>query len=134
MHEKDYLLKFINNLTEAITRILIGIEKNDMAESRLEIDKAYEMFGKKSVFFRSKSLDEIIRHIRHQNDYDLKKLDLLAELIFIESKLEASEEVKCEMLQKAYRLWGYYIKYSREYSFEREQNISFIENYLQKSF
>jgi len=132
--EKDYILRLIQNLIDAIKRITHGIDQGDIEQARIEINKVYELLGKPATFFYKANFDELINYLNSKDNYHLEKIDSLAQLMFINAKIEVSQEAKCLMLEKAKKLWEYYGEHSKEYSFEREQNISHIKCILENIF
>ena len=49
--EKDYILRLIQTLLDAIKRIIHGIDKGDVEQAEVEINKAYEQLGKSGQRF-----------------------------------------------------------------------------------
>jgi hypothetical protein len=131
--EEDYILRLIKNLQDAIKRIIHGLDQQDIEQTRLEINKAYELFGKPTTFFYKTNFEELIIFLNSKENYHLKKVDLLARLILINIKVDTSQKDNYQMLEKAKKLWEYYNEVSKEYSFEREENIYWIESLLKKS-
>ena len=132
--EKDYILRLIQTLLDAIKRIIHGIDKGDVEQAEVEINKAYEQLGKSATFFHKTSFEELINYLKSKDEHHLEKVDLLAQLMFLNSKIEVSQKRKYAVLEKAKKLWEYHGEHSKEYSFEREQNIAHIKGILENAF
>lgn len=133
MYEKDFLVRLIQSFFEAIIRINNKIEKGDIESVKTDIEKAYELLGESSSFFRESTFENILSFLNPKNSIQLKKIDLLAELILNDAKIQRSENIKCSMFKKAKMLWEYYNRQAKEYSFEREEQLLYIKEFLENS-
>lgn len=130
MYEKDFIIRLIQNFLEAIARIINNIEEGNITESKIEIDKTYELLGESATFFRKATFDDLLIFLNHEHDVQLKKFDLLAKLISTDAKTQSSKTLKCSMLKKAKKLWEYYNHHSKEFSFEREEQLVYIKKFI----
>jgi hypothetical protein len=133
MYEKDFIIRLIQNFLEAIARIVNKIEEGNVAESRIEIEKTYELLGESSVFFREANFGKLLVFLNPKDNIQLKKFDLLAKLISIDAKIQSQKNLKCSMFKKAQKLWKYYNHHSKEYSFEREQQLLYIKEFIENN-
>lgn len=133
MYEKDFIIRLIQNFLESIARIINNIEEGNITESKIEIDKTYELLGESATFFRKATFNDLLIFLNQEHDVQLKKIDLLAKLISIDAKTQSHKNVKCSMLKKAQRLWEYYNHHSKEYSFEREEQLLYIKTFLENN-
>lgn len=130
MYEKDFIVRLIQHFFEGIARITNKIENGDIEDAKIDIEKTYELLGESSSFFRESTFEGILSFLNQKNSIQLKKIDLLAELILNDAKIQRSENIKCSMFKKAKMLWEYYNRQAKEYSFEREEHLFFIKEYL----
>lgn len=133
MYEKDFLVRLIQSFFEAIILINNKIENGDIESVKTDIEKTYELLGESATFFREATFDELLFFFNPKHDKQLKKIDLLAQLILSDAKTQSSKRIKCSMFKKAKRLWEYYNHHSKEYSFEREEQLLYIKEFLENS-
>lgn len=133
MYEKDHLLKSIQILSKAILVITNKIDSQENINYiKIKIDKTYSLLGKPSSFFQEETFEEIKLFLTSYDEQNPQKVELLASLIFLEGKVETSYKLKCNLFRKAKKIWEFYDEISKEYSFEREQNISYINSFLRQ--
>lgn len=130
MYQKDYLLRLIEIFNDAINRIIGVIENDESTIVQDEISSMYKLLGDES-YFKKSSKEKIINFFSKETG-GLKKLDLLAHLMFLESQLNSiNTSQKLDLLEKVKSFWGLYSKHTKEFSFERENNIQRVNLLLE---
>jgi hypothetical protein len=130
MYEKDFIIRLIQSFFEAILRINDKIENGDIESAKTDIEKTYELLGESATFFRKATFNDLLIFLNQEHDVQLKKIDLLATLISTDAKIQSSKTLKCSMLKKAKKLWEYYNHNSKEFSFEREEQLVYIKKFI----
>ncbi len=133
MYEKDYFMRLIQALVDAIKKIIHTIDKEDFKNAKQQIDQSYDLLGNTVSFFKTAHLDEIVSFFKTKDGDFLKRIDLLAELLFLEARIEAQLDARSQLLNKSKHLLEYSVCLSKEYSFERNNTLLKIKNELNNS-
>lgn len=142
MLKRDYLLKLIQDLFSAISRILEG--EGDATEKQREIESLYQLFGADKDFFRSAYLDDTVATVAkvvadsegvtpdRVSPSDLsQRLELLGNLLFADFKIsDLSSGLKADVANRALALLSKVDETSDTYSFDRLSKIEEIKTYL----
>lgn len=126
MIEKDYFMRLIQQLFDAIQRIVNNIDTNDTEEAKQQLTDSYALLGKDAQFFRTTSLDELLTFFKTQEGDPLKKAEIVAELLYLDAQLQTDIATELKILYSSKSLFEYYIKQSKEYSFETQNKLSQI--------
>lgn len=132
MLEKDYFMKLIQLLIEALQKIKNNIDNNEIEKAENQIRKSYDFLGRDNKYFKKAETNEIINFFKTQNGEHLKRVMLLADLFFLESKIQTNIKLKNNFLKKSQSLFNYYSSNSKEYSFELQAKLSQIKIILKK--
>ena len=130
MFEKDYLMRLIQTLLDAINKIVNSIDKEDIEGAKKQISDSYRLLGNEEDYFSKTDYKELIDFFKSKEGNYLKRVEFLAELIYLEATIEDDKILKYEKLEKSKKLFEYYSEFSKEYSFEINNKLIFIKNEL----
>jgi hypothetical protein len=128
MFEKDYLMRLVNTFFNALNRIINSIEKDDIENVRIQIIDAYKLLGNDSSFFLNTNLDKIFLFFKEKEGNYLKRVNMLAELMYQDSRVNKKKETKNLFLDKSILLFEYYIENTKEYSFGLNRKLHVMKN------
>ena len=128
MIEKDYFMRLIATLFDAINQIINGIENDDIENVKIQIDHSYMLLGNESSFFIDEDFEEILKLFKTKDGDYLKRVQMLSELMYYDSLIQKNNELKNIILKKSIRLLEYYIKNTKEYSFEINNKLIAMKN------
>ena len=131
MFEKDYLMKLIQTLLDAINKIINSIDKEDIEGAKKQISDSYRLLGNEEDYFSKTDYKELIEFFKSKEGYYLKRVKFLAEFIYLEATIEENKILKYEKFEKSKKLFEYYSEFSKEYSFEINNKLVFIKNELE---
>jgi hypothetical protein len=131
MFEKDYLMRLIQALLDAINKIVNSIDKEDIEGAKKQISDSYILLGNEEDYFSKTDYKELIEFFKLKDGNYLKKVQFLAELIYLEATIEENKTLKFEKFEKSKKLFQYYSEFSKEYSFAINNKLVFIKNELE---
>jgi hypothetical protein len=131
MFEKDYLMKLIQTLLDAINKIINSIDKEDIEGAKKQISDSYRLLGNEEDYFSKTDYKELIEFFKSKEGNYLKRVKFLAEFIYLEATIEENKILKYEKFEKSKKLFEYYSEFSKEYSFEINNKLVFIKNELE---
>ncbi|WP_335966160.1 hypothetical protein [Galbibacter sp. PAP.153] len=126
MLRKDYLLRFLNDLFEALQKIKKKVGTN-IEDPSTDIANAYNMLGKDVNFFLDNEIDVLIDFFNAKNNEHLESIKYLAELLYYDSLIQSNKGPKEKMLLKARELINYFNNNSTTYdlsSFQLSEKIA----------
>lgn len=126
MIEKDYFMRLIQQLFDALQKIVNNIDTNDTEEAKQQITDSYALLGKDAQFFRTTSIDELLTFFKTQEGDPLKKAEIVAELLYLDAQLQTDVVTELKILSSSKSLFEYYVKQSKEYSFETQNKLAQI--------
>lgn len=130
MFQKDYLMRLIETLLDAINKIVNSIDKEDIEGAKMQLRDSFRLLGEEQEYFHNTNCDELIKFFKSKEGNYLKRVQLLAELFYLDGKIEENNILKLESIKKAKTLLQYYIKFSKEYSFEINNKLMLINKEL----
>ncbi|MCD8406477.1 hypothetical protein LNI96_00870 [Tenacibaculum dicentrarchi] len=130
MFQKDYLMRLIETLLDAINKIVNSIDKEDIERAKMQLRDSFRLLGKEEDYFHNTNCDELIKFFKSKEGNYLKRVQLLAELLYLDSRIEKNDILKLESIKKAKTLLLYYTKFSKEYSFEVNNKLMLINSEL----
>ena len=128
MIEKDYFMRLVATLFDAINQIINGIENDDIENVKIQIDHSYKLLGNESSFFIDEDFEEILKLFKTKDGDYLMRVQMLSELMYYDSLIQKNNELKNIILKKSIRLLEYYIKNTKEYSFEINNKLIAMKN------
>jgi hypothetical protein len=131
MFEKDYLMRLIQTLMDAINRIVNSINKDDIEGAKIQLSDSFRLLGNQKEYFYNTEYEELIEFFKLEEGNYLKRVEFLAELIYLDAKIEEDKILKYEKFEKSKKLFEYYSEFSKEYSFEINNKLVFIKNELE---
>jgi hypothetical protein len=132
MFEKDYLMRLIQTLLDAINKIVNSIDKEDIEGAKVQLSDSYRLLGNQEEYFYNTGYEELIECFKLKEGNYLKRVEFLGELIYLDAIIEADKTNKLEKLEKSKKLFQHYVEYSKEYSFEINNKLILIKNELEK--
>ena len=132
MFEKDYLMRLIQTLMDAINRIVNSIDKDDIEGAKIQLSDSFRLFGNQDEYFYNTEYEELIEFFKLEEGNYLKRVEFLAELIYLDATIEEDKTSKFEKFEKSKNLFQHYIEYSKEYSFDLNNKLILIKNELEK--
>lgn len=130
MLEKDYFMRLIHTLMEALQKIKNNIDNNKVESAKDQLLRCYEILGESSDFFTNAAIDDIITFFKTNNGNYLKRVEILAELLFLEAKIQNNTDNKKTLLLKSQSLFKYHSSNSKEYSFGVQTKLSQLKTKL----
>ena len=82
--------------------------------------------GNDSDLFVNTAHDDILSYFKKQDGNYLKRVQMLAESMYLDAKLELNKEKRIELASKAIQLQEHFIVNSKEYSFKVEHKLEEI--------
>ena len=131
MFEKDYLMRLIQTLMDAINKIVNSIDKEDIEGAKKQISDSYRLLGDEDEYFSKTDYKQLIDFFKSKEGNYLKRVEFLAELIYLEATIEENKILKYEKFEKSKKLFEYYREFSKEYSFEVNNKLVFIKKELE---
>ena len=132
MFEKDYLMRLIQTLMDAINRIVNSIDKDDIEGAKIQLSDSFRLLGNQDEYFYNTEYEELIEFFKLEEGNYLKRVEFLAELIYLDATIEEDKTSKFEKFEKSKNLFQHYIEYSKEYSFDLNNKLILIKNELEK--
>ena len=132
MFEKDYLMRLIQTLMDAINRIVNSIDKDDIEGAKIQLSDSFRLLGNQDEYFYNTEYEELIEFFKLEEGNYLKRVEFLAELIYLDTTIEEDKTSKFEKFEKSKNLFQHYIEYSKEYSFDLNNKLILIKNELEK--
>ena len=132
MLEKDYLMRLIQTLFDAINKIANSIDRDDIEGAKTQLNESYKLLGHEEDYFHNTDYKDLIEFFKLKEGNYLKRVELLAELIYLDATIETNKTHKIEKLKKSNKLFQHYIDHSEEYSFEINSKLISIKNELEK--
>ena len=132
MFEKDYLMRLIQTLMDAINRIVNSINKDDIEGAKIQLSDSFRLLGNQKEYFYNTEYEELIEFFKLEEGNYLKRVEFLAELIYLDATIEEDKTSKFEKFQKSKNLFQHYIEYSKEYSFDINNKLILIKSELEK--
>ena len=131
MFEKDYLMRLIKTLLDAINKIVNSIDNEDIEGAKKQISDSFRLLGNEEDYFSKTDYKKLIEFFKSKEVNYLKRVEFLAELIYLEATIEENKILKYEKFEKSKKLFEYYSEFSKEYSFEINNKLVFIKNELE---
>ena len=132
MFKKDYLMRLIQTLMDAINRIINSIDKDDIEGAKIQLSDSFRLLGNQDEYFYNTEYEELIEFFKLEEGNYLKRVEFLAELIYLDATIEEDKTSKFEKFEKSKNLFQHYIEYSKEYSFDLNNKLILIKNELEK--
>ena len=132
MFKKDYLMRLIQTLMDAINRIVNSIDKDDIEGAKIQLSDSFRLLGNQDEYFYNTEYEELIEFFKLEEGNYLKRVEFLAELIYLDATIEEEKTSKFEKFEKSKNLFQHYIEYSKEYSFDLNNKLILIKNELEK--
>jgi hypothetical protein len=132
MFEKDYLMRLIQTLMDAINRIVNSINKDDIEGAKIQLSDSFRLLGNQEEYFYNTEYEELIEFFKLEEGNYLKRVEFLAELIYLDATIEEDKTSKFEKFEKSKNLFQHYIEYSKEYSFDINNKLILIKSELEK--
>ncbi len=122
MLQRDYLMKILQDLFDAIAKLILN-EEEKLTEKQRQIVAMYTMLNHDAHFFRTTDIDTIMLVMSELDEYMIR-LEMLAEIYYADAKFyTGSAEVKSELLSKSLHLYMYVDERSDEFSLRRQERI-----------
>jgi hypothetical protein len=132
MFEKDYLMRLIQTLMDAINRIVNSINKDDIEGAKIQLSDSFRLLGNQEEYFYNTEYEELIEFFKLEEGNYLKRVEFLAELIYLVATIEGDKTSKFKKFEKSKNLFQHYIEYSKEYSFDINNKLILIKSELEK--
>ena len=134
MEKQDYLERQIQQLTQALTRIIsnfLGVKNQSVSNEILEQtnNSLNEYFGFDLSDLSKLSNEDFIKIIQSNNSFNMKNLDKLSDFIALFSEMKPENE-KIILLQKSLAVIDYIDKKESIYCFERQMKKDKIRKKL----
>lgn len=126
MLRKDYLMRLVTTFFESLSKIENGLD-NGNENMHLYISDTYNLLGNTQNYFLNSDLEEIYIFFKEKEGDYLKRVEMLAELIYVDSKNQNNKEY----LKRAKDLLEFYLKNTKEYSFELQSKFKTIKTELE---
>ncbi|QXP78042.1 MULTISPECIES: hypothetical protein [Winogradskyella] len=125
-------MRLIQTFFDAINRIVNSIDNDDIEGAKIQLNNSYGLLGNKEDYFLNTEYEELIKFFKLKDGNYLKRVEFLAELIYLDATIESKKNRKIEKLEKSQQLFQHCVDYSNEYSFEINNKLILINNELEK--
>lgn len=129
MLQRDYIMRLLQDFTEALEKLVEERHKKEGPELQLQIQGIYRAyFNHPHTFYYTQDAEYILNDLgqNYGEEELLTRIDMLSELIYQDALLKETEEQRY-LLRKSLYLLKYLDKHSDTFSFERRGKISEIE-------
>lgn len=129
MLQRDYIMRLLQDFTEALEKLVEERHKKEGPELQLQIQSIYRAyFNHPHTFYYTQDAEYILNDLgqNYGEEELLTRIDMLSELIYQDALLKETEEQRY-LLRKSLYLLKYLDKHSDTFSFERRGKISEIE-------
>ena len=99
MLEKDYLMRLIQTLFDAINRIANSIDRDDIEGAKIQLNESYKLLGHEEDYFHNTDYKDLIEFFKLKEGNYLKRVELLAELIYLDATIETNKTHKIEKIK-----------------------------------
>ena len=130
MFQKDFLMRQITAFIDALNQIINSIDKNDAEGAKININDAYSLLGNNAEHFLNTNIKDLLKSFNKNDGSDLKRIQFLAQLMYYDS-ITRSKHKKI-ILKKSILLMEYYIKNTKEYSFEMNALLQNMHDNLEE--
>ena len=132
--EKDFLMRYFNQLGVVIAKLLGLKEQGKFQEANQIIENSLLDFGLKmpEVYLKFHQA-ELLSKLKTKDDLNDGQIKILAELLFQKGEVEralSNSEVDKQYYSRALILLEYLTDNENVYSFERGQRIDWIKSYI----
>ncbi len=132
--EKDFLMRYFNQLGVVIAKLLGLKEQGKFHEANQVIENSLLDFGLKmpEVYLNIDHV-ELLSKLKTTNELNDGQIKILAELLFQKGEVERAQsnsEVDKQYYSRALILLEYLTDTEKVYSFERGQRIDWIKSYI----
>jgi hypothetical protein len=117
---------------DAINRIVNSINKDDIEGAKIQLSDSFRLLGNQEEYFYNTEYEELIELFKLEEGNYLKRVEFLAELIYLDATIEENKRSKFEKFEKSKNLFQHYIEYSKEYSFDINNKLILIKSELDK--
>jgi len=128
MFEKDYLMRLFTDFMNALNEILNSINKKDIDGAKEQINYNYQILGNDSTYFSKTNINDIISYFKKKEGDYLKRIQMLAELMYCDYLVQNDKEVKRTILKKSIQLLEFYSQNTKEYSFDIINKLNNLKN------
>jgi hypothetical protein len=133
--EKDYLMRYFNQLGVVIAKIL-GLKKSGkLEEAHQVIENSLTDFGlKKSEYYLSIDISDLVRELMESHGLNIDQIKILGELLFEKGEIEKEQgnlKISRHFYSRALVLFNYITEVEKVFSFEREEKIQKIKMILE---
>ena len=132
--EKDYLMRYFNQLGVVLARILGLKDKGRFEEASKVIENSLLDFGLKTPEeYLNMDQDELLLKLRTTYNLNDGQIKILAELLFQKGEVErglSNSGIDKKYYSRALILLEYLTNNEKVYSLERGQRIEWIKSYL----
>lgn len=132
--EKDYMMRYFNELGIVIAKVLGLKQKGLFDEACQVIDKSLNNFGMESFENYLKiSEEDLIIKMKEKQKLKTEQFSVLAELMFEKGDIEekkGNKSLSRALLSRALIIYNYLSDTEKIYSFDREEKIRKIKSYL----
>ena len=118
MFEKDYLMRLFTDFMNALNQILNSINKNNIDDAKKQINYNYQLLGNDSSYFLNNNIDNIVTFLKKKEGNYLKRIQMLAELMYCDSLVQNDLRTKKIVLKKSILLLEFYSQNTKEFSFD----------------
>jgi len=126
MQETDYIMRFIQALFDALSKLKNSIDKGDTDGAKQQLTSAYGMFGKTESYFITTPLNDIIAELKTKDGDYLKRLLVLSKLLFLHAQIESNVINKKIILKKTQAMMNHYQEHTTEFSFELLNDLAAV--------
>jgi hypothetical protein len=136
--EKDFLMRYFNQLGVVIAKLLGLKENGKFQEANQVIENSFLDFGlKMPEIYLKIDKAELLSKLKITDDLNDGQIKVLAELLFQKGEVErelSDSDVDKRYYSRALILLEYLTENEKVYSFERSQRIEWIKSYINNLF
>ncbi|MGD9328485.1 MAG: hypothetical protein PVH48_05910 [Cyclobacteriaceae bacterium] len=133
--EKDFLMRYLNQLGVVIAKLLGLKENGKFQEANQVIENSLLDFGLKlPELYLNINQAELLSKLKTKDDLNDGQMKVLAELLFQKGEVErelSNYDVDKQYYSRALILLEYLTDHEKVYSFERGERIDWIKSYIE---
>ncbi|MEL4306661.1 hypothetical protein [Joostella sp. CR20] len=116
MLEKDYLIRYLNALFEALQKLKNNVETSTSSGDE-ELKYAYALLGGDFDFFKEMTLEDVIKFFERKNGEHLESIHTLSRILYYDALEQNEEDLKLQILLKSKELNDFYSQHTDAFNF-----------------
>ena len=131
MVERDYIMRLLQDFFSMLAKLVrLKVEEPDVTRLQERFDEMYRQFFRHEAgHFYETEKEDILEELDREELSETEQhamIQMLSELLYQDGLIKKDISEKCMLLEKSLFLMQYLERYSKTYSWDREQKMSDI--------